>query len=249
MGNVNIKVLDDVKYQQKKIIILLYNDLELNTMDYNDALENDKRTNMLIYLSFIRTKHPFIFSFFPNKDYNISIIKINLFFLSFSIYFAINTFFFDYTIIHQIYEDKGNYSISYFSPQIIYSFLIAYFFSVIIKFFVLSERNLLELKHEKTLKKAKGKVEKIKQLLIIKNTCYFFIVLLFLFFFWYYLSYFCAVYQNSQIILIKNTLLSFSISLIYPFIINIIPVIVRRFSLSAKNRECIYKANIYIQYI
>ena len=121
--------------------------------------------------------------------------------------------------------------------------------SVLIKYFVLTERNLLELKREKNIKKAKERILKIKKNIMIKNCFYFFIVLVFLFFFWYYLSSFCAVYQNSQIILIKNTLLSFAIAMIYPFIINIIPVIVRRFSLSVKNGECIYKANKYFQFL
>ena len=137
-------------------------------MSYNDALQNDKRTIMLIYFSFIRTKHPFVFSFIPNQDYNISIIKMNLFFFSFSIYFALNTLFFDFSVIHQIYEDKGNYNISSYLRQIIFSFFIAYYLSVLIKYFVLTERNLLELKREKNIKKAKERILKIKKNIMIK---------------------------------------------------------------------------------
>jgi hypothetical protein len=237
--------MDEIKCKKKNIIS--YNDLEYDTMSYKDALQNDKRTFMVIYFSFIRRKHPFIFSFIPNQDHNFSIIKMNLFFFSFSIYFALNTLFFDFSVIHQIYEDKGIYKISSFLQQIIFSFFIAYYLNVIIKFFVLTERNFLELKREKIYKKGREKMLKVKRIIMIKNCFYFFIALTFLFFFWYYLSSFCAVYQNSQIILVMNTFLSFAISMIYPFIIDIIPAIIRRFSLSVKNGECLYKVNKFFQ--
>ena len=60
-----------------------FNDFELNTMNYKDALEIDKRSYFEYYLSLIRTKHPVIFSFFPIQDFNIYIIKICIFFYHF----------------------------------------------------------------------------------------------------------------------------------------------------------------------
>ena len=239
--------INEEQYKPKNINMLLYNDFELNTMDYNDALNIDKRTLWQYYCSLIRTKQPIMFSFFPNKDYNITVIKVCLFFFSFSIYFALNTFFFNFTVIHKIYEEEGNYNFLLFIPQIMYSFIISYFINILIKYFVLSERNLLELKKEKVLTVAKEKSKKIENNLIIKNTCYFIIGFIFLGFFWYYLSSFCAIYQNSQVSLIKNTFISFAVGLIYPFGINFLPAIIRRISLSDKNRECIYKTSKFIQ--
>ena len=119
----------------------------------------------------------------------------------------------------------------------------------LIKYFVLSERNLLEIKNQKSLKKANDKITKVKGCLIIKNICYFIISIIFLTFFWYYLSSFCAVYQNSQVSLIKNTFISFIIGLIYPFIINLLPTFLRILSLKQGKRECIYKINLIIQLI
>ena len=243
------KYHEEMEYKQNNMNIWLYNDIELNTMDYNDALKIDKRTFIQYYISLIRTKHPIFFAFFQNKDYNISIIKICLFFLSFAIYFASNTFFFDFKGIHKIYEDEGNYNFSYFFPQIMYSFLISYVLYILIKYLVMSERNLLELKIQKTFILAKQKVKKIEKILIIKNVCYFVLGIIFLFFFWYYLSSFCAVYQNSQVYLIKNTFICFAISLIFPFVINLLPVFIRKLSLNVNNRECIYKISKFIQII
>ena len=118
---------------------------------------------------------------------------------------------------------------------------------ILIKYFVLSERTLLEIKNEKSLKKANDKIPSIKRCLIIKYICYFIISIVFLTFFWYYLSSFCAVYQNSQISLIKNTFISFTIGLIYPFIINLLPTFLRIVSLKEDNKKCIYKINKIIQ--
>ena len=73
--------------------------------------------------------------------------------------------------------------------------------------------------------------------------------ILFLLFFWYYLSSFGAVYKNTQIYLIKNILISFGLSMIYPFVINLLPAFVRLYSLNNSNRESLYKFSTIIQII
>ena len=95
------------------------------------------------------------------------------------------------------------------------------------------------------------KKAKVQSCLIIKYICYFIISFIFLTFFWYYLSSFCAVYQNSQVYVIKNTFISFVIGLIYPFFINLFPGIFRLYSLKNKKvkRECIYKTSPFLQFL
>ena len=88
-----------------------------------------------------------------------------------------------------------------------------------------------------------------KKCIIIKYSVFFILSYIFLIFFWYYLSSFGAVYQNTQIYLFKNTIISFSISLFYPFIINLIPSTIRIYSLSQKNRKILYNINKIIQLI
>ena len=228
-----------------------YNDFELNSLNYKDALEIDKRTYLEYYKSLLRTKHPIIFTFYPIKDNNILIIKICLFCLSFSIYYFFNTVFFTYNKIHKVYEDKGSYNISYFMQSIIFSFIFSYIINIFIKYFSLSERNLAELKNEKMNKKLFDKQIKVQRCLIIKYICYFIISFIFLMFFWYYLSSFCAVYQNSQVYVIKNTFISFIIGLIYPFFINLFPGIFRLYSLNNKKvkKEFIYKISKFLQFL
>ena len=219
----------------------------MNTMSYKEALEKDKRPYFKYYLSLIRTKHPIIFSFFPIQDFNIFIIKICLFFLSFSIYYAFNTLFFDFTVIHMIYENEGNYDLIYLLPQIFYSFIFSYIITILVNYFFLCERDIIKIKNEKIFSKAYEKVPKVERCIIIKNIIYFILSIIFLIFFWYYLSSFCALYKNSQVHVIKNTFISFSFGLIYPFIINLIPGIFRRIALRSNNKEFIYKISKIIQ--
>ena len=229
--------------------IITYNDFDLNSMSYTEALKYDKRNFSTYYLSLIKIKHPFFLYFCSFNDYNSFIIRINLFFLSFSIYYLINKFFFDESTIHKIYEDEGIYNFIYLIPYISYSFVISHTLSTIIKYIFLSERNIFQIKKENKIKKLNELIEKVKKCLVIKYICFYFLSSLFLIFCWYNLSSFGAVYKNTQTYLIKNTLISFGFSLIYPFIISIFPSIFRIISLANKNRKCFYKISIILQHL
>ena len=239
------KIIDKPKFNNKSI----YSDLELNSLNYKDALVYDKRTNKQYYISLIKFKHPLIFGFFPIKDYNTIIIKNDIFFLSFAINYAINALFFNEATIHQIYADKGSYNFSYFLPKALFSFIFSHIINIMIKYIFLSQRNLLKLKIQESRKKALELVDSVKRCIIIKYIFFYLLSNLFLIFFWYYLSAFCAVFQNTQIFLIINTFISFSISLVYPFFINLLPVFLRSFSLSQSNRKCFFQINKFIQII
>ena len=235
--------------KQQQIIDIIYTDYELNFLSYKEALGIDKRNFKQYYISLIRAKHPILFSFIPNKDYNSMIIKIDLFLIGFGVIYAMNALFFNESTIHQIYEDKGAYNFGYFLPKILLSFFIAHIFVTALKFIFLSERNILDIKHQETRNKAADQVDSVKRRLIIKYIVFYIAGVSFLFLFWYYLSSFGAVYQNSQIFLIINAFLSSFLSLLYPFFINLIPAFIRIYSLNNSSRECFYKANKYIQII
>jgi surface protein len=154
---INKKEKDEIKMKK-------YKNCELNSFPYKKALLFDRRTFGQIYLYLLLIKQPILFSFFPNDDYNLTIIKISLFFLSFDIYLIVNAFFFSKSTIHQIYEDEGNYNLSYFFPQIIFSFFISYIFICLIKYFSLSENNILELKkNEEKIIRINEKIEKVRK--------------------------------------------------------------------------------------
>ena len=237
------------KILEFKYTSINYTDYELNFLSYKKALEIDKRSYNQYYISLLRVKHPLLFSFIPNKDYNTMIIKIDIFLIFFAVLYAMNALFFNESTIHQIYKDGGAYNYGYFLPKTILAFLLSDIVITIIKIIFLSEKNIIQIKNQETISQASEKVDKVKKCLIIKYIAFFISGVLFLVLFWYYLSSFCAVYQNSQIFLIINTFLSFVFSLIYPFFIIIFPVIIRKFSLNNSNRRLLYKINHYIQII
>ena len=182
-------------------------------------------------------KHPLIFTFYTRNDYNSYIIKICLFLFSFSLSITINALFFSETTIHQIYNDEGIFNFIYQIPQILYSLIISSTINTIISFFSLTEKTILKLKNDK------NKTDMKKSLNI--KFCFFFVFsFLFLILFWFYLGCFCAVYKNSQIHLIKDTLIGFGLGLIYPFGINLITGIFRIVSLKNAQKNMNYLFNI-----
>ena len=226
-----------------------FTDFDLNSMSYTNALKYDKRNLFKYYIYLVKTKQILIFAFCPMKDYNSKIIKVNLFFLSFIIYYFSNTLFFNESTIHKIYEDGGIYNFSYQIQYILYSFIISHFLNTIIKYISLSERNISEIIHENTYNKASIKVYEVKKCLAIKYILFYIISILFLLFSWYYLSSFCAVFQNTQFYLIKNTLICFGFSLIYPFIINLLPAVFRIISLKGTNRKCLFLNSKILEFL
>ena len=129
--------------------------------------------------------------------------------------------------MHQIYEDKGSFNIIYQLPQIAYSFLISTVFNILLKMLALSEGLILDYKKQKDIKDLQLRENALNKKIKIKLALYFLLSTIFLLFFWYYISMFCAIYVNTQIHLIKHTLISFATSFISPLIIILIPGIFR----------------------
>ena len=225
------------------------NDYELNSLSYNDAIKYDNRTYWEYYLSLIKTKQLIVFTFYTYSDYNSRIIKISLFFFSFALFYIINALFFNDSTMHQIYEDQGVFNFLFQIPQILYSTIISIIIKTILSMLSLSEKNIIEIKNQKTLELANEKMKEKKKRLLIKFILFFVISFLLLILFWYYISCFCAVYKNTQIYLIKDTSISFATSLIYPFVINLIPGLLRIYCIKEKNKSCLYRISKIIQLI
>ena len=175
-------------------------------------------------------------------------IKISLLFLSFSLYFTINGFFFSDETMNKINEDKGEYNFIFQIPQILYSTLVSAVINMILKNLSLSEKQILKIKLEKNYLIAQQKSRSIHRCLKIKLVIFFVLSFMLMIFFWYFISCFCTVYINTQMILIQDTLISFGLSMIYPFGLNLLPGIFRIPALRAANKDkkCLYKSSIYI---
>ena len=225
--------------------MLKFTDYEVNSFKYEKALKYDKRTYFQYYLSLLKTKHLFIFTFIIINDYNSRINKINLFFFCFAMNYAINSFFFQDSAIHNIYINNGGYNFLYQIPQICYSTIIVAIISFLFRFLALSENSLLVLKNAEKPNNSYRIIKNLK----IKHTLFYILLFIFLLLFWYYLGCFCAVFRNSQMHLLIDTLYSFLLSLIYPFGLQLLPGIFRIPSLKNKNKKCLYQFSKIVQLI
>jgi len=228
--------------------ILEYNDYELNRLSYKEALKYDKRTYFKYYYSLLKTNHPLFFSFIPSNDYNSQSIKICLFIFSFALYYEVTCLFYTENKMHVIYEEKGIYMIINELPITIYSSLISILLNMIIRYLSLTQKSISALKQMKQMRTLLNISQNLKAFLKKKFILFFIITYILLVLFWYYLACFCAVYKNTQIQLIKNTLISFSLSFVYYFCIYLIPGIFRIISLKkCKNNECMYNFALILQ--
>ena len=153
--------------------------------------------------------------------------------------------------MNKINEDHGVYNFLYQIPQLIYSTLISSAINFILRLLSLTERQILTIKQERDLLNLQHNSNRIIKCLKIKLVIYFILSFLFMLFFWYFISCFCAVYKNTQIILILDTLISFALSMIYPFVLNLFPGFLRIYTLkmNTKDRKCLYILSGYISFI
>ena len=249
-SDLSSKLPKNLKTEIKKRNIKIKTDAELNRLKYEDALKFDHRKFIEYYWSLLKAKHIIIFTFINNKDYNLFTVKLNLFLFGFSLYFCINAFFFTDDTMHEIYSENGNYSFIFGILEIIYSTIISLITTMIIKRLSLTENSILEIKEEKN-KTNKKKITEINELIKCFKIRYFIFFsssFALLFFFWYFLAAFCAIYPNTQFILLKDTLTSYALSLIYPFGINLIPGIFRISAIKNKSK-CKYQIGKIISVI
>ena len=224
-------------------------DEEINGFSYKIALRIDKRTYCQYYESLLKTQHNLICAIFNNNDYNSQIIKINLFIIGFTIEYAVNALFYNDDTMHKIYENKGDFNIETQIPIAIYSTFISTILNIPLNFLALSNDAILSFKNNNIKYNIIKQAKFLKKKLKIKFILYFNISLLLLIFIWFYISMFGVIYKNTQMHLLKDTFISFGLSLVYPFTIYLFPGIFRMIALSKANkkRECLYTFSKLLQ--
>ena len=150
-----------------------------------------------------------------------------------------------------MHENEGEFDFIYQLPQIIYSTLISILLKQIISMLCLTEKDIVKIKKKETFELSLKMKKTIIKCIKIKFILFFTFVFFFLLIFWYYISCFCAIYKNTQVYLIKNTMIGFVGLLIYPFIIYLIPGIFRIPALLAekKDKQFLFKLSKIAQII
>ena len=151
--------------------------------------------------------------------------------------------------MHEIYENEGSFDFVYQLPKIIYSSLISIALNKLLNFLSLSNDGIVSFKTNKSIKNIDKREADLENKLRIKFILYFVLSFILLLLFWYYLAMFGAIYKNTQYHLIKDTLISFALSLFYPLLINLIPGLFRIPALSnqEKKRVYLYKLSKFLQ--
>ena len=225
-------------------------DFELNELEFNEAIKQDKRTFLQMYFYFIKREHRIIFTFFNCNDYNLISIKLSRFIFLFTTDMAMNVFFFSDDSMHKIFLNYGKYDVLQQIPQIIYSTIVSQLIEVFLCFLSLTDKHIYQIKNLDGKSKNIQKIIDIFKCIKIKLICYFVFTFIFFGFYWYIISSFCAVYENTQIAFIKDSLMSYLLSLIYPFILYSIPSALRLCAIKSKNKnlECLYKLSDIIPF-
>ena len=241
--------VDKNKKHKKK-----YDNFELNNLDYYEACEFDKRSCCRIYISVLMREHIALHTFFSWKDYNLFYIKIEKFFIIFCVDMTMSGLFFVHETMHRKYTEGENFTFVQKIPQLLFTLIVAHILEVILCFLSMTDTQIYQIKNLSIKEKKEG--EKILDILdCIKRkivTFFVFTFILFLFF-WYFISAFCAVYQNTQKIFLRDAMISYATSLLDPFFIYGVTSLLRCISLSKMCRKkcccgCVFKISDIIPF-
>ena len=253
----NKKEEEKEKSEHQKNII--YDDYELNNMDYQDASINDKRSCLRTYWSVLKRENSFLFTFIACNDYNLFYVKIEFFFIVLCTEMTMNGLFFIHETMHRKYTEGENFTFVQKLPQLIFTILVSDAIEVILCFLSMTDKHIYDVKALVRDQKEKNKKEKndisdkkelgqkimnILDVMKRKLVSFFVFTFLLFLFYWYFISAFCAVYQNTQVIFLRDSGISFITSFFESLFIYGITNILRAISLSLccrKKLGCVYK--------
>ena len=219
-----------------------FDKFELNELEYEEAIYNDKRSFIKMYWDILCREHIIIFTFFICNDYNILYIKYTRFIFLLATDMAINIFFYSDETMHKIFLNYGKYNFIQQIPQIIYTTIISQLLEIFICYLSITDKYIYQIKKMSNNIKKKV-VMNILKCIKIKFIILFIFTFILLIFYWYTITIFCSVYENTRITFIKDSLLSLLLNILYPFVIYLIPSALRIISLrnTKFNLKCIYK--------
>ena len=251
--NINIKLNDEKQGTKDETLSnkkenIIYDDYELNHLDYVQAVKFDERIFLIIYWSLLKREHPIIHTFFAWNDYNLFFVKLSNFFFLITTVMALDALFFSNDSLHNIYVSGGSYNFGYHIVQMVLTIIVYEALQVLLNFLTLTDIDYYKIKEKKetiSQKEVIGIIKCIKYKLI---GYYIFTFLVFLFY-WYLNSAFCAVYEYTQSIFIVDFIVCFVFALIYPLILYLLPTGMRKISFIFNKIKCmkiVYRISQFI---
>ena len=222
---------------------------ELNEMEYEEAIENDKRNFCRYYLDIISEKQFLLSPILYKSAFRPLSLKMSMFFFCLLTFFFINAMFFTEEYISKRFDsdDKLNfaYIIKHELKKSILASLVTAAISKLFSFLLTrasSFYKLLESKEEKDFNYSLLQyINKMKKKFIVL----FVLMIVFSLLFLYFLMCFCRIYRNNQISWIESTLISILSNMILYFVLCLI-IAILRFSAFKCANEIVYKAAMII---
>ena len=135
-----------------------------------------------------------------------------------------------------IYKQGGTFDFIYNLPKTIFSGVCCGLINFLLKFLSLSQKDIDKLNKINNEKDKIKEINKYRKFWYCKIIIFYILIFLFIELFQIYVGTFCTIYKNTQKHLIKSTLISFILSMIYPFGICLLTAIFRKISLMKKNK-------------
>ena len=244
---------EKILQKRRSSTIFAFDNDDLNELDFDEARIFDKRNFCKYYCFMIQISNIIINTFCRCADYNLFIIKFGLLLFLFPINLTFNAFFFTSAQIQSVYVNKLS-DISIDWKNLVRSFASSIISSIILiflKILCLTHSSIRKLKKESNVEEAKRKSISTLKCIKIRICAYFIFSFIFLLIFGYYVSCFCAIFENTQIVLMESMATSWFLSLLYPFAICFVTSIFRRGALVCGKRGvgCCYKINKILQLI
>ena len=126
----------------------------------------------------------------------------------------------------------------------LYSVILSQLIELLVCYLSYTDKHIYKIKELRKNNINKEKILQILQCMKFKLIGFYTFTTIFFVFYWYLISCFCAVYQNTQIIFIKDSASSFLTGLIYPFILYLFPSVLRIIALKdveKKRLKFVYK--------
>jgi len=199
------------KIKPEKINFAEYLKTDLDDLDFDEALDKDKRKFFEIFINKAQEQHMIIRIFFNYDKIRPRSIKLFLFVFIINLYFVTNALMYNEEYISELYNSSEEESFFDFLnnslPRLLTISTIGIIMSYLIELYFMNEKNLKKI----FLRNLKNMEIKVKVLLFIKkmkkNYIYFIIVSFILSIaFWYYIFCFNNVYPNTSLNWIKSSL-------------------------------------------
>ena len=242
----NLELNTNLKIQKSRTIKIdekIKENIQFNELPYSQAIKKDKRTIFTMFISVLIEKLESVNLICG--EHKIVIILIYQYILSLLIDLFLNSFLYTDDVVSNKYHNNGNLD---FIVSLTLSLLSNIINSIICNFLNFSKgveerlEQIMEIKKEFNYLYA---VDKFIKILNIKIMLYFLIEIFVACFSFYYIIIFCIIYNNSQLSLLTNYLMSLVESLILTIIVCIFIAVTRKIGINYLNKK-IYNTSKYI---